>query len=422
MKTDTSANGPETPCDWSSIDWKQANQNVNNLRQRIFRATEEGDWKKVKSLQKLMLRSHSNVVTSVRRVSQTNQGKNTPGVDKLVVKTPAERAKLVDEIASLTPWQSKPAKRVYIPKSNGKMRPLGIPVIRDRAMQAIVKNALEPCWEAQFEAASFGFRPGRSAHDAMVSVYDAMKFKKKPYVIDADIKGAFDNISHDFLLETIGDFPAKELIKQWLKAGYVEMGKYHETTSGTPQGGVISPLLANIALHGLEDLFDIKYDENDTRLLSKYSVVRYADDFLVFCQTREDAEKGINSIKEWLKPRGLELSQEKTRITTIQEGFDFLGFTARVVPTKKNKSGLKVLITPSKKSVLHIKDRLRDEWIALAGHNVKAVLTKLNPIIRGWANYFRPEVSSRTFAKLDRYNFIREVRFIKRTHPNKPAY
>lgn len=412
------ANGPETRCDWNTIPWRDANRLVRNLRQRIFRATEQGDWRKVKSLQKLMLRSYANLVLSVRRVSQINQGKHTAGIDKLVVKTPEERGKLVDEIAQLTPWRAKPVRRVYIPKANGKLRPLGIPVIRDRALQAIVKNALEPSWEARFERTSYGFRPGRSAQDAMTYIYCAMHLKNKPYVVDADIAGAFDNIGHDYLLSAIADFPAKALVKQWLKAGYIDMGHYHDTEAGVPQGGVVSPLLANIALHGLEELFDIHPTPN-RKTANPYFMTRYADDFLVFCKTREDAQEAIERLQAWLAQRGLALSTEKTRITTIQEGFDFLGFTARVVPSTLNKSGWKVLITPSVKSVQKLKDRLKQEWESLQGQNVATVIQRLNPIIRGWANYFRHQAAANTFKDLDNFMLYKEIRYAKRMHPNR---
>ncbi len=419
MQGEAFANGPTTPCEWNAIDWKQANRRVRNLRQRIFRATEQGDWRKVKSLQKLMLRSYANVVTSVRRVAQTNHGKDTPGVDKLVLKTPEERGKLVDDLIQGTPWRVKPVKRIYIPKANGKLRPLGIPVIRDRALQAIVKNALEPSWEARFERSSYGFRPGRSAQDAMMYIHQAMHLKNKPYVVDADIAGAFDHIGHQYLLDAIGDFPAKTLIKQWLKAGYVEMGHYHRTEAGTPQGGVVSPLLANIALHGLENLFGISPTPN-RKTANPYLVTRYADDFLVFCETRETAEQAVKMLQEWLAVRGLTLSTEKTRITTIQEGFDFLGFNARVVPTQLNRSGWKILIKPSAKSVQKVKDRLKKEWACLQGRSAAAVIQQLNPIIRGWANYFRHQVAARTFKQLDDFMLHKEIRYAKRAHPNKP--
>jgi RNA-directed DNA polymerase len=259
MQATRFANGTEKQTDWNAINWRKANRAVRNLRHRIFRAAQEGNLKRVHSLQKLMLKSYSNRLVSVRRVTQMNTGKNTPGVDKLVVKTPAARGRMVDTLAHYTLWKAKPAKRVYIPKANNKVRPLGIPAVFDRCLQAMVKNALEPAWEARFEGSSYGFRPGRSCHDAIEKIYGlARPNKTKKWILDADIRGAFDHISHDYLLKIIGPVPGKELIKQWLKAGYVEHGTFHATEQGTPQGGVVSPLLANIALHGMEEAIGVK--------------------------------------------------------------------------------------------------------------------------------------------------------------------
>lgn len=427
MQAQNLANGTERFTDWNSIDWKNANRQVRNLRQRIFRATREEDWKKVQSLQKLMLRSYSNAQISVRRVTQINQGKNTPGVDKLVIKTPTERGKLVDEIISFTPWRAKPVRRVYIPKANGKQRPLGIPVIKDRAIQAMVKNALEPTWEARFEATSYGFRPGRSCQDAIFKIYQHIRpHKTTKWIVDADILAAFDNIDHEFLLKTIGQVPGRELIHQWLKAGYVDKNVFHETESGTPQGGVISPLLANIALHGMEKALGMRYVSNGKgkprKNIGKRGVVRYADDFVVLCKTKEDAETSMQILKEWLAIRGLTLSPEKTRIVHISQGFDFLGFNLRQYKSKKTRTGWKTLIRPSKKSVQKIRERLREEWLSLNGRNVLTVIQRLNPIIRGWANYYRTQVAKRTFSNLDHYMVRREIRYVKRGHPTKPKY
>jgi RNA-directed DNA polymerase len=236
------ANGTKKPTDWKTIEWKRAYRTVRNLRQRIFRATQEGNLKKVRSLQKLMLKSYSNRLVSVRRVTQTNTGKKTPGMDGMVVNSPAARGKLVDALGQYTAWKAKPARRIYIPKANKKLRPLGIPVVIDRCLQAMVKNALEPAWEAKFEGSSYGFRPGRSAHDAIGKIYLlARPNKRKKWILDADIKGAFDFISHEHLCQAIGPVPGKELIKQWLKAGYIEQKEVHATEQGTPQGGVITP-------------------------------------------------------------------------------------------------------------------------------------------------------------------------------------
>jgi RNA-directed DNA polymerase len=407
------------PTDWQRVDWRKANKVVRNLRQRIFRATQQGDWNKVRSLQKLMLRSYSNTLVSVRRVAQENTGKRTPGVDKVVVKTPSLRGRLVDLLMTSQPWRARPARRIYVPKANGKLRPLGIPTILDRCLQARVKNALEPSWEARFEGSSYGFRPGRGCHDAIERVYQcAGPHKTKPWVVDADIKGAFDNISHDHILNAIGSFPAKELVRQWLKAGYVDKDVFHETETGTGQGSVVSPVLANIALHGMECALGVKYN-NRGQNISQRGVVKYADDFVVFCRTREDAEQVIRDLTSWLAERGLTLSPEKTRIVHLDEGFDFLGYNVRHYKDSRTRTGRKLLIQPSKDAISKVRDKLKAEWIGLLGKPTVAVCQKLNPIIRGWANYHRVVVSSRAFARMDHWMLTRAVRWTARRHPQK---
>lgn len=405
MQTARNVSITERTCDWNNLNWRNANRTVRNLRQRIFRATQAGLLKKVRGLQRLVMRCYSNILVSVRRVTQTNKGKNTAGVDKLVVKTPKARGLLVSILDKFIPWQPYPTRRVYIPKPNGKQRPLGIPSIIDRWLQAIVKNALEPAWEAKFEGASYGFRPGRGAHDAISKIYMiARRNKTKKWVVDADIKGCFDNIAHEPLLKAIGNFPARKLILLWLKAGYVDNGVFHNTETGTPQRGVISPLLANIALHAMEEAIGMKYN-NRGEIRSKRAVVRYADDFVVFCETKEDAEKSVETLNLWLGERELSLSQEKTRIVHLKEGFDFLGFNIRHNPMTNTAMGWKLLIKPSQKSVQEIRNKLRQMWLEMKSQNVLTIITKLNPIIRGWANYFRIGVSSETFINLDRWMY-----------------
>jgi RNA-directed DNA polymerase len=340
------------------MDWRKADRIVRNLRYRSFRAAQANDLRKVRSLQKLMMRCHSNILMSVRRVTQVNAGKNTPGVDKVVVKTPAARGQLVDYLATRQPWRASPVRRVYIPKANGKQRPLGIPTVLDRALQAMVKQALEPEWEAHFEGSSYGFRPGRSCHDAIAKIYSlARPNKRKRWVVDADIKGAFDNIDHDFLLRAIGEAPGRELVRQWLKAGVMEDGSYHATETGTPQGGVISPLLANMVLDGLEHRLADRIRQRKTTngkvvYNPKINLIRYADDLVVTGDSPETLAKVKEIVVEFLAERGLELSPEKTRIVPLSEGFNFLGQNVRLY-------GDKVLIKPSKEALAKIYDKIR---------------------------------------------------------------
>jgi RNA-directed DNA polymerase len=417
-----SVNEAKERTDWTTVNWRQVNRCVRNLRQRIFRASRDNDHRKVRSLQKLMLRSRANTLKSVRQVTQENKGRHTPGVDKIVAKTTQERAELVDRLLSHQPWRASPVRRVYIPKASGKLRPLGIPTILDRATQAIVKNALEPYWEARFEPCSYGFRPGRGCHDAIGRIYNvATPIRRRKWVLDADIEGAFDNIGHEALLQAIDGFPARELIRQWLKAGYMEQGLLHNTESGTPQGGVISPLLANIALHGMEAAVGVKYISRGDNV-GKRCLVRYADDFVVFCETEDDARKARSQIGAGLAGRGLKLSEAKTRVVHLSEGFDFLGFNVRQYPSPTSKSGWKLLIKPSRKSVQQLKIRLIREWRAMRGQNITAVLTRLSPVIRGWSNYHRVVVSKRLFARIDNWMFNKEVQWVRDSHPNKPWY
>jgi RNA-directed DNA polymerase len=410
------------PTDWNTVNWRRAQRTVRNLRQRIFRATQAGDHKRVRSLQKLMLRSHANTLMSVRRVTQVNAGKATPGVDKVVVKTPQARGDLVDLLDTAQPWRARPVKRVYIPKADGKrVRPLGMPTILDRCLQARVKNALEPEWEARFEGSSYGFRPGRSCHDALERIFLlACPQKRKKWVLDADLLGAFDNIDQEFLLQALGDFPAKGLIKQWLKAGYLEKGSYHDTPRGTPQGGVVSPLLLNIALHGMEEAIGVKFNSAGT-IIGTRAVVRYADDLVVFCESQEDAVAVQQVLTDWLKPRGLMLSEEKTRIVHIHEGFDFLGCQVKQYRYPASKHGYKLLIKPSKAAVKKKRAELREVWLKMRGNSVAAICRQMNPIIRGWTAYYRSKVSSKVFAKMDHWMFQRQKRYANRMHANKTA-
>jgi RNA-directed DNA polymerase len=409
-KLDTLVNGPEglPPFDgdaWDRVDWRFHEEQVRRLRGRIFKAVQDGDWPLARNLQKLMLRSWSCTLVSVRQVTQRNTGRRTAGIDGLVALTSQARAEMAVQVhATIGSHQPSPARRVYIPKASDKtkMRPLGIPVLSDRCHQARVRNALEPEWEARSEPRSYGFRPGRGCHDAIESLYNTLCGKsRRVWILDADLAGAFDKISHGHLLEMLGGFPARDMIAGWLKAGIFEAGKgFAPTGEGTPQGGVISPLLLNIALHGLEEAAGVRYrtgvHAGDVRDGCP-ALTRYADDLVVCCHSRQQAEQVQVRLAGWLEPRGLAFNEAKTRIVPLAEGFDFLGFNLRRYPNGK------LFIKPSVMAIKRFRNRLAEEFRALRGASVTAVLARIVPITRGWAAYYRTVVSSRVFRALDDY-------------------
>ncbi|MEU8252393.1 group II intron reverse transcriptase/maturase [Nonomuraea sp. NPDC048916] len=402
----------------------QARENVRRLRQRIFKAAWEGDLKRVRNLQKLMLRSHSNTLVSVERVTEVNAGRRTPGVDGEVALTDQARTELIARVQrEARSWTPLPVRRVYIPKAGTtiKRRPLGIPVIFDRVLQARAKNALEAEWEARFEARSYGFRPGRGCHDAIEAVFNALSGKnaKRLWILDADLTAAFDRIDHSQLMTALGSFPARDLVQGWLRAGVIEAGTgFAPTQEGSPQGGVISPVLMNVALHGLEEAAGVRYythgSEAGWTVDGTPVLCRYADDFIVACHSQEQAAKVTAQLSQWLKARGLALNEDKTRIVHACQGFDFLGFNIRRYPNGK------LIIKPSAAAVRRIRSRLREVFHAMRGTSASALIWKLNPIISGWASYYRTAVSSATFNALDDYVWKLAYKWAIRRHRTKP--
>jgi len=422
--------------EWKAIPWRKLERRVFKLQTRIFKASHRGDVKAVRRLQKTLKRSWSAKCLAVRRVTQDNQGKQTAGVDGIKSLTPKERLTLVDLLKPS--HKAKPTRRVWIPKpGSSEPRPLGIPTIADRALQALVKAALEPEWEATFEPNSYGFRPGRACHDAIEAIFNGIALKAK-YVLDADISKCFDQIDQETLLAKLRTFPTlRRQIKAWLKSGVLENGQWFPTSAGTPQGGVISPLLANIALHGMEERIKQAFPRRNAGMGGNCQpphLIRYADDFVVLHEDLTVVQQCQQMISEWLAQLGLVLHHSKTQITHTfkthdgKVGFDFLGFTVRQVPTGNYDTahdthgrplGFKTLIQPSQRSISRHQKKLKQIIHRHQASTQAQLIDALNPVITGWSNYFSTGVSSEAYSWLDHWLYRQLRNWAGHRHPRK---
>ena len=391
--------------EWKAIAWRKARRVVRRMQLRIAKAVKEGRWNKVKALQRLLTRSFYAKALAVKRVT-SNKGKKTPGVDGVIWRNARDKSQAIRSLRSHG-YKAKPLRRIYIPKKNGKKRPLSIPIMQDRAMQALYKLALAPIAETTADQNSYGFREGRCCADAMCAAFNALaKPNSATWVLEADITGCFDNISQKWMLKNI---PVEgKILRQWLRAGYIEKGAMFPTRKGTPQGGIISPALANMTLDGLEQTV-----RKCAPRRSRINFVRYADDFIVTGKSERLLEENVlPAIKKFLSERGLSLSTAKTKITYIKDGFTFLGQTYR-------KHGRTLHITPSTEGIRSLLRKVGTLIRQRVSAPITALIKTLNDTLRGWANFHRNVVASLAFRRVDSYVYAQLWRMIRRRHSNK---
>jgi RNA-directed DNA polymerase len=403
VEQSTDASFTSMPSDWKAINWDSVQQEVRRLQIRIAKATQAGQHRKVQSLQWLLTHSRLAKLLAVRKVT-TNRGARTPGVDNIIWRTGTQKLQAAFNLKRHR-YSPQPLRRLYIPKANGKLRPLSIPTMHDRAMQALYALALAPVAETLADRYSYGFREGRRCADALEQCFTALARKvSAPWILEGDIRACFDEIAHSWLLAHVP--MDKQLLRAWLKAGYWEEGQLFPTLAGTPQGGLISPLLSNFVLDGMEKAVKAVTSKGD-----KVNFVRYVDDFVVTGATRELLEQKVKpALTAFLAERGLALSEQKTVITHIQEGFHFLGHTLR-------KFGNKLLISPAQSKVQAMGRKISEKIHSALGLTAEELLRRLNPLLRGWANYYRNGAAKRTFRKLDRYVSWKLWNWISRRHP-----
>lgn len=397
------------PVDWHQIQWCRVHKTVRRLQKRIVEAQKQGRYGKVKALQHLLTRSFSAKAMAVKRVTE-NHGRRTAGVDNILWDSAAKKAKAIGQLRSRG-YRPQPVRRVYLEKSNGKLRPLGIPTLRDRAMQALYLLALEPIAETTADPNSYGFRIKRSAHDAIAQSFIALSnHHSAQWILEADIQSCFDQISHAWLLENIP--MEKRMLSKWLKAGFLDRHGFHATREGTPQGSIISPVLANMTLDGLERKLKAVFTEKPGNH-SKVNLIRYCDDFIVTGRSKELLIQKVQPlVEEFLRERGLTLSPHKTRITHIEDGFDFLGFNLR-------KYHGKLLTMPSKKNIKQLLEKVRALLKTNKQARADSLIRLLNPVLKGWCNYYRHVVSKRIFEKVNAILFRMIWRWTCRRHPTK---